>query len=97
MADIRTLGCQDLGQQEIVVHWLFSKDQTRSAGGSFHSLFEIACRCAKIVPFLALPPGATAMVGMSGIVVEWNGERFSSHDDEMLRRIDKFEERRQPI
>jgi hypothetical protein len=69
--------------------WRFSGRNGERIAGRLQSLFEIACRCPLIIPFLALPPGAVATRGEGVLTVECAGKKISSRDSKLLGDIEQ--------
>src|SRR6266481_7567847 len=71
--------------------WHFSFTNSDIVGDKLHSLFELACFCPAVVPFLALPVSGTVVRDSDAIVAECFGRAVSSRDNELLNRIRRSE------
>lgn len=69
--------------------WQFT-GQVGGVKPEFHSLFQIACWCPGVVPFLALPPGSKISFSTEVITVEANGIQRSSTESALLRSLTMF-------
>jgi hypothetical protein len=67
--------------------WRISRDENEQAGEQFRSLFEIGCRFPSLIPFLALPPGASVVRSAQDILVSYRGTVVSSRDSELLKGV----------
>jgi hypothetical protein len=67
--------------------WRISCDEKDRVGGQYRSLFEIGCRFPSLVPFLALPPGASVVRTVHDTLVRYRGAVVSSHDNELLQGV----------
>ncbi|MFV8598475.1 hypothetical protein [Ralstonia pseudosolanacearum] len=67
--------------------WLFKDPEP--TGGKHCSLFEIAVARPEVVPFLALPVGATVSYDKSGIGISLGDLRISSSTNEFIARLVK--------
>lgn len=67
--------------------WQFSSERRDEYFEKLHSLFEVASRVPLIIPFLALPPGATVERNREEIRIEFRGLQVSSGDHDLLRRL----------
>jgi hypothetical protein len=67
--------------------WQFTIDHRDKTNFPLHSLFEIASRRPFVVPFLALPPGAGIQWSPTEIIVDYDGVRFSSEENDLLKSL----------
>jgi len=67
--------------------WVLASLGYSGSEGQFQSLVELSFKQQKIVPFLALPPGASVTVTPELIEVEHSESRLSSESSELLRGI----------
>jgi hypothetical protein len=67
--------------------WRISRDKNERVGGQYRSLFDIGCRFPSLVPFFALPPGASVLRRAHDTSVRYRGAFVSSHDNELLQGI----------
>lgn len=67
--------------------WIFKDPEP--TGGKHCSLFEIAVARPEVVPFLALPVGATVSFDKSGIEISLGDRKISSSNNEFIARLVK--------
>ena len=67
--------------------WRFYKSEEFGINGEFKSLYEIALHRAGIIPFLALPEGASIKRSDSMIELNYAGKQLTSQKSELLRKI----------
>jgi hypothetical protein len=67
--------------------WFFRASGQDREGGELKSLYEISLHHIEIVPFLALPKGASVTRTEGSIQVEFTGKRVTSDENELLRRL----------
>ncbi|WP_175870773.1 hypothetical protein [Burkholderia sp. BCC0397] len=67
--------------------WIIGSKYSADVSGEFRSLFEMAIKCRKIVPFLALPTGAIVKVDKIGVLIELNGIEVSSKSNKHIGKI----------
>ncbi|PCE34000.1 immunity protein Imm33 domain-containing protein [Burkholderia ubonensis] len=67
--------------------WVLTSGRNVNAGLEFRSLFEMAIKCRKIIPFLALPSGASVKFSGDEVVVGINGKVVSSTANDFVKKI----------
>ncbi|WGS54629.1 hypothetical protein LFL96_26850 [Paraburkholderia sp. D15] len=66
--------------------WLFREEAYQGSNGRHCSLFEIAVSHQKIIPFLALPAGATVVCSQDSIRITYGSTEISSVSNEFIGR-----------
>ena len=67
--------------------WGFYQADELSLNGDFFSLYEIALNLIYVIPFLALPVGATVQRIGSNIELIYAGKQITSQNNDLLHRI----------
>ena len=67
--------------------WMLISDGSAGEGGTLSSLFEIASNRPEVIPFLALPIGASVVRTDGVIRIEYTGKVVDSDSDDFLRTL----------
>lgn len=67
--------------------WMLASDETGEDTGPLASLFEIASKRPDVIPFFALPVGASAVLASDKTQIELDGTVVDSDSKDFLRRL----------
>lgn len=67
--------------------WMLTSEDNAGEGGKLTSLFEIAGNRPEVIPFLALPVGASVVRTGEKVRVEFDGEVVDSDSNDFLGRL----------
>jgi hypothetical protein len=67
--------------------WMFTGEGIVGEGGELKSLFEIASSRPEVIPFLALPAGATVVRTGEKIQIEFEGKVVDSDSNDFMGRL----------
>jgi len=69
--------------------WVLHSGENIDAGVEFRSLFEVAIKCRRIIPFLALPTGASVKFTGDEVIVGLGGSGVSSKSNDFIAKVSR--------
>ncbi|MGN4191832.1 MULTISPECIES: immunity protein Imm33 domain-containing protein [Burkholderia] len=67
--------------------WVLTSRRGADANAEFRSLFEMAIKARRIIPFLALPVGAVVKFNRDEVSAELVGKKVSSKDNDLIGMV----------